>query len=373
MAMTNAEHRLAAAMAQLIGSDVEELIAAARVEAREQVRVLLVDAMTEAMLDRACVLGANARTGGGPAVRAGERPAARAGFPADAEPAATTDAKPAATADTAPEPTGFYLYCVVPAGTKLPAGLGGIDSAHSPGLIRHERLAAVVSQVPLADFDEDRLRERLADMDWLERTARTHEHVLDTIGEQATLIPMRLCSVYRNKRGVIDMLAREAPALEDALEQLEGKTEWGVKVFANPNAGNGSGHSTDGDPDPADPADPPDSTDSGTSYMLRRQTEHNRRRDGDQRLHEICVTIHARLAELATAAITSAPQRPEVSGHPGEMLLNGVYLIENHQRDAFLGLVDALHAEHASEGLELQPSGPWPAYNFVPGTIGAAW
>ncbi len=330
-------------MRQLIGDDVADLIAAARVEARERVRALLVEAMTESMLDRACELGVPARTGGGPAA---------------------VSARPVRTADAAAEPTGFYIYCVVPADTAIPAGLEGFDSSHPPGLIRHQRLAAVASRVPLADFDEERLRERLANRERLEWTARTHEHVLDTIGKQATLIPMRLCSVYRDQSGVIEMLTREAPALEKALEHLEGKTEWGVKVFALPNGTPAGPHAPEADSDFAD---------SGTSYMLRRQSDRDQRRYADQNLRETCVAIHARLAELADAALTSPPQRPEVSGHPGQMLLNGVYLIENDQRDAFLELVDALHDEHAAEGLELQPSGPWPAYNFVPGTIGAAW
>ncbi len=347
--MTEAERRLQAAMAQVTGDDVAELIAAARVEARERVRAVLVQAMTEAMLDRARELGASARTGGGPDTSAGS---------------------PAA--EPTPEPTGFYVYCVVAADTEIPAGLEGIDSQHSPTLLRHEGLAAVVSRVPLADFDEDRLRERLSSMDRLEPMARTHEHVLDTIGKHTTLIPMRLCSVYRNARGVIEMLSREGPALQDALEHLEGKTEWGVKVFALADKANAGDHASEAaSEDVSDSSEA--GSDSGTGYMRRRQGERDQRRDIDQDRYETCVTIHARLAELASAALTSAPQRPEVSGHPGQMLLNGVYLIENHQRDAFLALVDELQGEHASDGLELQASGPWPAYNFVPGTIGAAW
>jgi hypothetical protein len=106
--------------------------------------------------------------------------------------------------------------------------------------------------------------------------------------------------------------------------------------------------------------------------MRRRRSARDRRRNADQRLHEACVMIHEQLSAIAAAALTSPLQRPEVSGHGGEMLLNGVYLIENEQRDSFLAMVDALQ-KYASEGLQLQPSGPWPAYNFVPGTIGAAW
>ena len=55
------------------------------------------------------------------------------------------------------------------------------------------------------------------------------------------------------------------------------------------------------------------------------------------------------------------------------MALNGVYLVEDASQDAFHLEVEALRREYAGLGLELEATGPWPAYNFVPGAIGAAW
>ncbi len=107
--------------------------------------------------------------------------------------------------------------------------------------------------------------------------------------------------------------------------------------------------------------------------MQRRRTDRDRRRTADQQLHDACVAIHERLAAVVADALTSPPQRPEVSGHPGQMLLNGVYLVEDDQRATFLTLVDELRAKYGPEGLAVEATGPWPAYNFVPGTIGAAW
>jgi gas vesicle protein GvpL/GvpF len=347
MAQTPADRRLRPALGKLAAEDVSELIAEARQEARVRVRAHLADALTEAMLDRAYrAITEFAETDHEPKRK--PRPAAETQPPAQPEPA-----QPAPQ-----EGTGVYIYCVVPADTELPRDLPSIDPAHSPTLIRHERLAAVVSPVPLADFGEERLRERLADMDWLERTARAHELALETVGRHATLIPMRLCSVYRNETGVKEMLAREAKALEEALVHLDGKTEWGLKVFAPSTTAT----STDGEPGA-----------SGTEYMQRRRSDRDRRRNADQELHDDCVAIHERLAAVVADALTSPPQRPEVSGHAGQMLLNGVYLVEDDQLNTFLTLVDQLKARYLTDGLELQVTGPWPAYNFVPGTIGAAW
>jgi hypothetical protein len=55
------------------------------------------------------------------------------------------------------------------------------------------------------------------------------------------------------------------------------------------------------------------------------------------------------------------------------MLLNGVYLVQDESREEFRAQARALARSFANLGIELELTGPWPAYNFVPGTIGAAW
>ena len=81
--------------------------------------------------------------------------------------------------------------------------------------------------------------------------------------------------------------------------------------------------------------------------------------------------MHRELAALSARAVLLAPQRPEVSGHSGDMLLNGAYLVDAEHRDAFHAAVQKLGVESHADGLELQLTGPWPAYNFVPDAIGA--
>ena len=83
--------------------------------------------------------------------------------------------------------------------------------------------------------------------------------------------------------------------------------------------------------------------------------------------------VHERLSALASDDELIPLQRPEASGHAGDMILNGVYLVADDEAAAFHEEVRALQSELASQDVELVPSGPWPAYNFVPGAIGAAW
>ena len=58
---------------------------------------------------------------------------------------------------------------------ELPEALGdveGVGTSPPFTIRRRDRLVAIASEVPLAEFDEERLRENLNDVEWLEQTAR---------------------------------------------------------------------------------------------------------------------------------------------------------------------------------------------------------
>jgi hypothetical protein len=255
------------------------------------------------------------------------------------------------------------VYGVVRAGSELAGALRGVDPDQEVTILPEGALAAVTSQVPLEEFDEARLREHLADMAWVEATARAHEMVLDHVRAQVTVIPMRMCTVYRTEGGIREMLRREAGSLGDALDHLDGKDEWGVKVFLD--IARAGGRIRDADAGAGDR--------TGTDYMERKRRERDDREQAMELAEEAAAEIHERLSALASDAQVIPLQRPEVSGRSGEMILNGVYLVLAESVERFLEEVRSLQAELEPQAIELEPTGPWPAYNFVPGTIGAAW
>jgi hypothetical protein len=256
------------------------------------------------------------------------------------------------------------VYGVLNAATGPEEPLSGVDASRPVQILTEGSVAAAVSEVALEEFGEARLRDHLRDMSWVERVARAHETVLDQIRAQATVIPMRMCTVYRSESGVREMLRRDALALGQAIERLEGKAEWGVKAFAD--TGHMAAVTAGEEEDAADSA-------PGAAYMRRRRDERERREHARQQLEEAVAQIHDRLCTVTGDGQVLPPQRPEVSGHAGDMVLNGVYLVGDDDRERFHAEVQVLEAEFAPLGVELELTGPWPAYNFVPGTIGAAW
>jgi len=227
-------------------------------------------------------------------------------------------------------------------------------------------LAAIVSPVSLAEFGEETLRENLNDVTWLEEKARAHENVLEGALQRATIVPMRLCTIYSGEEQVGEMLRNQRDILLDALVRLEGKAEWGVKLIAEPGALERVVAERSG-------ADDDDGkVSSGTAYMNRKRRV-ARTRDGELELAEDWAReVHDQLAEAAHEALLNPLQRPDVSGYEGDMLLNGVYLVEDPRLEDFRAVAERLADEYQRLGVAVELTGPWPPYNFVKSSIEAA-
>jgi Gas vesicle synthesis protein GvpL/GvpF len=266
------------------------------------------------------------------------------------------------------EAIGHYVYGVIRSGVPLPRDLVGVDPAAPVHLLESRGLAALVSEVPLAEFDEESLRRNLNDVAWLEEKARAHEQVLEAALTATAVVPLRLCTVFTGEEQVIEMLGREYGVLLDALERLGGRAEWGVKAFVGGKAIEREvlRRAAQADEEEDDQAS------AGTAYMNRRRREARAREEAEEIADEWAGEIHARLAAIAGEALLNPLQRSEVSGHPGEMLLNGVYLVADEEASGFRSAARELAERYDRRGVEIVLTGPWPAYNFVKSSIEAA-
>ncbi len=364
----------------LAEAEVAGLVAEARIEARGKVRSILAETMAQALLDRSqAELGKPLLPSSGETPRAGgegetreraESPIPKAkpetGLPEQASGGGVQVG--AAQADE----LGWYVYCVVgDIGLGLPGSLAGVDTRHRVCLLTEGDLAAVASQVPLSEFGEETLRESLNDLDWLEATARAHERVLGEARALTTVIPMRLCTIYHSESSVSQMLARERQALTEALARLAGKTEWGLKIFVvSSTVERAAKEASD---ELAGLYAELERASAGNAYMQRKQLEGLLREETARLIDECVEDAHSRLSALAVEALANPLQRQEASGHSGQMVLNGVYLLDDASTDEFHACVAGLIQEYEPRGFDLQATGPWPPYNFVKSSIEAAW
>ena len=253
--------------------------------------------------------------------------------------------------------SGWYVYGVVPA-AQVPgdafADARGVNPRGQIVLVADEELAAIASDVPLAEFGEAAIAENLHDAAWLEEKVRAHEAVLEAALERGPLVPFRFGTIYRSDEQVRRML-RETSGLGATLDRLRGTLELGVKAFFDEAA-----FARSQDDDAA-----PDEAQGGRAYLLHKQRE---RRLADERsafVAECASGSHERLTAAAEDGRANPPQRPEVTGRAGAMILNGAYLVRAGREDAFRHAVAGLESDFGARGVSYEVTGPWPAYNFV--------
>lgn len=245
-----------------------------------------------------------------------------------------------------------YVYAVCrPFGAALQSQLSGVAGA-PPGLLTHHGLVAVVSTVPERDFAEEPLRRHLEDLDWLTVTARAHQGVIDALTTVTTPLPLRLGTVFRDDSGVRVMLEEREDEFRRALERLEGRVEWGVKVYAEPEA---AAEQT-AEQQPEKPA-------SGRDYLMQRRRRARASEDMWQRAESFASRLHERLSAYAEESRLHNPQNSALSGAPGRNVLNAAYLVGRSDSEEFVELVD--RAKDDVPGMRVELTGPWAAYSFV--------
>jgi gas vesicle protein GvpL/GvpF len=330
-----------------------ELMARAEAEAVEELKRALLKAALAGEARRSTAAAARPER-----VRPAEaeRPAAAAEAPPPARsPAPPPGAEPAA----APAGDGLWAYCITRVG-DLPT----IDGVRGAPVERIEAdgLAVLVSRVPLAEFGEDALRRNLNDLDWLERVARDHENVLERTLAEGTIVPLRICTIFADDEGAARMLTERRSALDTALDVLDGREEWGVKLTVDRAALEAAARERA----PEDLDQQLEGQSAGGAYMLRRRQERQLREAADRLAGGLAEDVHARLQDWATDAVVNPPQNPELSGHEGDMLLNAAYLVEAAKVERMHELVEELRERHRELGARIELTGPWPPYNFVP-------
>ncbi|PXY19062.1 GvpL/GvpF family gas vesicle protein [Prauserella muralis] len=248
----------------------------------------------------------------------------------------------------------LWVYAVT---TGLAAERLGTDRGVGGAPVRpltEGELTALVSPVDLAEFGEEALRRNLEDLDWLAATARAHDTVVTAAARAATAaVPLRLATVYLGEDRVRGLLAERRADFTAALELLAGRTEWGVKAYADPDALA---------EDAAAPAEG-SGQGAGTAYLLRRKAQLSAREAAQREAAAHAEHLHTALARLAVSARRHPPQDPALSRERGWMVLNGAYLVDDDRAEELARQVEALAGTR--RGVRLELTGPWPPYSFA--------
>lgn len=263
----------------------------------------------------------------------------------------------------------YYLYCV--GETEVLSLIRGEETPQpiEPGTafvkIDNAGLSAVTSIVPLVDYGEEALRERMASPTWLALRAMRHEKVVEHFSRRASVVPLRFGTIYLHREKVELMMDERHDELLAVIERLRGREEWGLNVYSDRAKLKEAVVSLS--PTLRELSEQAARVSPGQSYLLRKKIDSMREAEARAETRRVAAAIEQELSSAADASSAHLRVLKDEGGEQGEVAAKLAFLVERDRFAEFRAAAERLAQEHEGAGFKLELTGPWPAYNFATG------
>jgi len=262
--------------------------------------------------------------------------------------------------------TALYMYAIGPEqALRRVFDAGGLAPSvqnDSPvALVTQGRLAAVVSEVPLDQFGEGKFEENLKDPLWIAEKLMRHEKLTEFLASRTNIVPLRFGVMYSSPDRVRDMLDQQKSHLNEILNRLKDREEWGLNIRADRKTL--SEQMVNLSPSFADMQKRTKQASPGQAYLLERKLDSMRSQESKLHMKRMVQEIRASLAaesyaikDLAIREIDAKQEPPTV----GKLS----FLIDRNRLKSFQETAEAIARKYSAFGVTLELTGPWPPYNF---------
>ena len=203
-------------------------------------------------------------------------------------------------------------------------------------------LWVIVSTVPASEYQRG-LAERLTDVEWVAECGVAHHDVIARAAQGRAVAPFRLLTLFRSDDRVVAEVTRLRSRIERALERVDDRREWVVRVAAVSRAATPARSRT---------------ARSGTSYLMARAAQPSGRGAATPDARRVARKLVAELKEYADQIV----QRPSEAAH---VLYDGALLVSRAREHDLGNAIRQWAPRLAPVGCRVSLTGPWPPYSFV--------
>ena len=262
--------------------------------------------------------------------------------------------------------SAYYVYCIAESAAAAQLSADSLPVAIEDDSklewVSANALAALVSCVPLETYSEDSLAEHLNDATWTAIRAMRHETVVEYIAKRLTVVPLRFGTIYLERHGIEQMLSERSRELEELIEHLRGREEWGVNIYCDRAALMAS--ITSVSPVLRDLVQRAEQASPGQSYLMQKKIEALKADEARAAVNQIVDQIENKVREQSDDVKRLRILKVETTEH-GELKAKLACLIKRSEFEEFRDAAERLAQENQAAGVRLELTGPWPVYNFV--------
>ncbi len=254
----------------------------------------------------------------------------------------------------------IYLYCIT---DKVPKLKEAEDLVGNARFFYYQGLYAVVSNVSTDEYNEENLKKNLANLEWIKSKAGIHEKVIETVMKNSCVIPFKFGTLFNTEENLKIMFKKHIGKFKDTLKYLEGKEEWGVKIYcdidklkANLIREDKELLNIDKEINSASP---------GKAFILKKKKDELVNTSVNKKLNDYGQRIFERLNQHSIQSCINKLLPREVTERKEEMVLNSTFLIKKNKVENFIEAESALKEIFKEMEFFLDCTGPWPPYNFT--------
>ena len=273
--------------------------------------------------------------------------------------------KKSGKARAAKKARALYLYCI---GESEQLALliegalpGAIESDARIEMVAASGLGAILSAVPVDDYGEGALEERLGNPSWAAVRVMRHEQVVEHFARRTSALPLRFGTIYLRRDRVEQMLEENRAEFLSIIERLRGKEEWGVNVYVT--RATLMEALTTISPRLREFAEQAAAASPGQAYLLRKKIETLRADEARVEIKRATSGIERELATFSDGASRLRVMKDETA-EQGEVAAKLAFLVSRERFDEFRAAAETMAEKYAASGFKLELTGPWPAYNF---------
>ena len=253
----------------------------------------------------------------------------------------------------------LYLYCVT---KEKPSSCNFEEPGIKVRPVFFSGTYALISSVSPDDFSEANLKKHLADMGWVEKNIRLHEKVIEEIMKDQSVLPFKFGTIFENEENVEKLLKTNNGDFKAVLANLDGKEEWGLKIYCN------SGYFKDAlcskDERIIEKEKEIAAAGKGKAFFLKKKKDEIIKDIINEKISEYTKDCFDKLKVTAMDTRINNILPKEVTEKQEDMVLNAAFLINNKRIKEFEDVLAHLKAKYADKGLIFDYTGPWPPYNF---------
>jgi len=267
-----------------------------------------------------------------------------------------------------------YLYCV---SRKEPDFKdSGLLKQHTKDFgvrvyaISHQGLYAVVSEVSEDEFGEEKFKKNLANFEWIKKKASIHEKIIEGVMKESGVIPFKFGTIFNAEDSLKAMLDEHAQDFKVNLKNLEGKEEWGVKIYCDIKRLKAAVIKEEDGILKID--EEINSSLPGKAYFLKKKKEELIKDAASKKINKYGEACFEILKGLSIEARINKLLPKEVTEREDDMVLNSAFLVDKTKVEEFIEATDNLRIKYNGEGFSFDCTGPWPPYNFCQRRLPAA-